>query len=72
MENPELKGYTQEEFESLLSLMGLSSLLKTMKGWGGDTPEDRFLIIETYRRVIADRDRAMATDLSPRSVNGKY
>jgi len=30
MENPELKGYTQEEFESLLSLMGLSSLLKTM------------------------------------------
>jgi hypothetical protein len=57
-----MEGYTQEEFESLLALMGISGLLKTSKGWGGDTPEDRFLIINVYRRAIADREW---------SVNGK-
>jgi len=59
-----LEGYTQEEFESLLSLMGISGLLKTSKGWGGDTPEERFLIIEVYRRAIADREEVV--------TNAKY
>jgi hypothetical protein len=77
-----LKGYTEEEFQSLLALMGLGSLLKTMKGWGGDTPEDRFLIIETYRRAIADGEKMTGyTSIrrlhermvgNTRSVNGKY
>jgi len=73
----ELEGYTEEEFQSLLALMGLSGLLKTSKGWGGDTPEDRFLIIETYRRAIADREKMTGYTHermvgNTRSVNAKY
>jgi len=59
-----LEGYTEEEFQSLLALMGISALLKTSKGWGGDTPEERFLIIEVYRKAIADREEVV--------TNAKY
>jgi len=66
VEKSEINGYTEEEFQSLLALMGLSSLFKATRGagmgWEGRTPEERFYIIETYRRAIADRER---------SVNGK-
>ena len=66
METSEIKGYTEEEFQSLLSLMGLSSLFAMTRGggkdWGGRTPEERFLIIEIYRKAVADREW---------SVNGK-
>jgi hypothetical protein len=66
VETSEIKGYTEEEFQSLLSLMGLSSLFAMTRGggkdWGGRTPEERFLIIEIYRKAVADREW---------SVNGK-
>jgi len=66
MEKNEINGYTEEEFQSLLSLMGLSSLFAMTRGggkdWGGRTPEERFLIIEVYRKAVADREW---------SVNGK-
>jgi phosphoglycolate phosphatase-like HAD superfamily hydrolase len=57
-----LKGYTEEEFQSLLALMGLDSLFKITRGgnvWGGDTPEERFLIIEVYRKAVADREEVV-------------
>jgi hypothetical protein len=66
VETSEINGYTEEEFRALLALMGLSTLFKSTRGadmgWEGRTPEERFYIIETYRRAIADRER---------SVNGK-
>ena len=60
----ELEGYTEEEFQSLLSLMGVSSLFAVTrgaggKGWDGKTPEERFLIIEIYRKAIADREEVV-------------
>jgi hypothetical protein len=57
----EMKGYTEEEFQALLALMGLSSLFKITSGsnmLGSDTPEERFLIIESYRKAIAARNKA--------------
>jgi len=64
-----LKGYTEEEFQSLLSLMGLSSLFGMTRGaggkrWEGSTPEERFLIIEIYRKAVADREEVV--------TNAKY
>ena len=63
-----LEGYTEEEFQSLLSLMGLSSLFAMTRGggedWGGRTPEERFLIIEIYRKAVADREEVV--------TNAKY
>ena len=60
----EVKGYTEEEFQSLLALMGLRSLFKATRGagmgWEGRTPEERFRIIEVYRKAIADRERVIA------------
>ena len=68
METSEIKGYTEEEFQSLLSLMGLSSLFAMTRGggkdWGGRTPEERFLIIEIYRKAVADREEVV--------TNAKY
>jgi len=64
VEKSEINGYTEEEFQSLLALMGLSTLFKSTRGagmgWEGRTPEERFYIIETYRRAIADRERVIA------------
>jgi hypothetical protein len=58
----ELEGYTEEEFQSLLSLMGLSSLFKaTWEGWNAETPEDRFLIIEVYRKTITNGERVIGS-----------
>ena len=68
MEKSEINGYTEEEFQSLLALMGLDSLFNSMRGcnvwegWTAETPGERFLIIEIYRKAVADRER---------SVNGK-
>ena len=63
MEKSEVKGYTEEEFQSLLALMGLSSLFAMTRGggigWEGRTPEERFLIIEVYRKAIADREEVV-------------
>jgi hypothetical protein len=68
VETSEIKGYTEEEFQSLLSLMGLSSLFAMTRGggkdWGGRTPEERFLIIEIYRKAVADREEVV--------TNAKY
>ena len=68
METSEIKGYTEEEFQSLLSLMGISGLFAVTRGvgkdWSGNTPEERFLIIEIYRKAIADREMVL--------TNGKY
>jgi len=68
VERSEVKGYTEEEFQSLLALMGLSSLFAMTRGggkrWEGSTPEERFLIIEVYRRAIADREEVV--------TNAKY
>jgi hypothetical protein len=63
VEKSEVKGYTEEEFQSLLALMGLSSLFAMTRGggigWEGRTPEERFLIIEVYRKAIADREEVV-------------
>ena len=67
METSEVKGYTEEEFQSLLALMELNSLYKATRGsrvWEDRTPEERFLIIEVYRRAIADREEVV--------TNAKY
>jgi hypothetical protein len=69
VETSEIKGYTEEEFQSLLALMGLDSLFKITrgaggKGWDGKTPEERFLIIEVYRKAVADREEVV--------TNAKY
>ena len=68
MEKSEVKGYTEEEFQSLLALMGLSSLFAMTRGggvgWQGRTPEERFLIIEVYRKAVADREEVV--------TNAKY
>ena len=70
--------YTEEEFQSLLSLMGLDSLFKaTWEGWKAESPEERFLIIETYRRAIANREKMTGYTHermvgNTRSVNAKY
>lgn len=64
MEKSEITGYTEEEFQALLALMGLSSLFKITSGsnmWLSDTPEARFLIIESYRKAIADRDKVLGS-----------
>ena len=78
--NEAMEGYTEEEFQSLLALMGLSSLFGMTRGsrvWEDRTPEERFLIIETYRRAIADREKMTGYTHermvgNTRSVNAKY
>jgi hypothetical protein len=58
----EVNGYTEEEFHALLALMGLSSLFQaTWEGWNAESPEDRFLIIEVYRKTITNGERVMGS-----------
>jgi hypothetical protein len=62
MEKSEITGYTEEEFQALLALLGLSSFRSFFAPGedGVDTPEERFLIIEAYRVAIAAREKAVA------------
>jgi hypothetical protein len=59
MEKSEITGYTEEEFQALLALLGLRSFFAPRED-GVDTPEERFLIIEAYRLAIAAREKAVA------------
>ena len=56
----EMEGYTEEEFQALLALMGLRNFFAPMED-GVDTPEERFLIIEAYRVAIAAREKAIGS-----------
>lgn len=55
MEEPELKGYTVEEFEAMMRMMGMQGIYKTAvtEGWAKPplslTPQERMMLVNQYR-----------------------
>jgi len=55
VETSEVNGYTEEEFLALLALLdvNLKNLyVSASKYRGGETPEERFLILDMYRTAV--------------------
>jgi hypothetical protein len=55
VETSEVNGYTEEEFLALLALLdvNLKNLYVSARKYrGGETPEERFLILDMYRTAV--------------------
>ena len=54
----EMEGYTEEEFLALLALLDMNlknlyvSAVSARKYRGDETPEERFLILDMYRKAV--------------------
>ena len=53
MEDKELDGYTEEEFDAMLGIIGVKGIynLAVLNGWktAAMTPQERMLVINQYR-----------------------